>query len=204
MAQALNPQPHAPPDPERGELADLHRRREQLVGFRQMERTRLHTAGPDIGASIADHLDWLDARIRQFDRQIADRIRNSATLSLAAALLRSIPGIGAVTATALLALLPELGKRSGKTIAALGGLAPINRDSGNYRGQRSIAGGRPEVRRALYMAALTASRSNSRFAAAYKAFIANGKAPKLALVAIARKLLVTANAILATSKPFLT
>ncbi len=135
-------------------------------------------------------------------RQLEALIRRSAALTLAASLLRSIPGIGPVNAAALIALMPELGQRSGKTIAALGGLAPINRDSGQFRGQRSVAGGRAEVRKLLYMAAVTASRSNSRFAATYKALTANGKAAKLALIAVARKLLVTANAILKTAQPF--
>jgi transposase len=202
MAQALTPEPQPPADPERLELADLHRRRDQLVSFRQKERTRLHTASPTIAASIGSHLSWLTAQIKELDQHIAGCIRRSASLALACSLLRSIPGIGPVSATALLALLPELGQRSAKTIAALGGLAPINRDSGQYRGHRSIAGGRPRVRRALYMAAVTASRSNSRFAATFKALIGNGKAPKLALIAVARKLLVTANAILRTSQPF--
>lgn len=202
MAQALTPTPQSPPDPERQELADLHRRREQLVGFRRMERTRLHTASPLVADGIGSHLSWLTAQIKALEHQIASLLRRSATLSLACCLLRSIPGIGAVTATALLALMPELGQRSSKTIAALGGLAPINRDSGKYRGHRSIAGGRAEVRKALYMAALTASRSNSSFKATFNAFIGNGKAPKLALIAIARKLLVIANAILKSNQPF--
>jgi transposase len=202
MAQALTPPPQPPPDPERLELSDLHRRRDQLVGFRQMERTRLHTAGPLIAASIASHLCWLDTQIKTLEQQIATLIRRSATLSLAASLLRSIPGIGPVTTTALLALMPELGSRTGKTIAALGGLAPINRDSGQYRGHRSIGGGRAEVRRALYMAAVTASRTNSRFATSFNTLVGNGKAPKIALIAIARKLLVTANAILKSNQPF--
>lgn len=202
MAQALTPQPQPPADPERLELADLHRRREQLVGFRQMERTRLHGAAPAVAACIAAHVVWLTQQIKAIEQRIASLIGRSATLSLAASLLRSIPGIGPVAATTLLALMPELGHRSSRTIAALGGLAPINRDSGQYRGKRSIAGGRSEVRRALYMAALTASRSNSRFADSLTDFTARGKAPKLALIAIARKLLVIANAILRSRQPF--
>ena len=202
MAQALRPAPHSPVDAERLELADLHRRRDQLIGFRQQERTRMHTATPLIAPSIAEHVTWLTQQIKVFDRQIAALIQRSAAMARAASLLRSIPGIGVVSATALLALLPELGNRTGKTIAALGGLAPINRDSGQHRGNRSIAGGRAEVRRALYMAALTASRSDTRFAKSFKALIAKGKAPKLALTAVARKLLVTANAILKTNTPF--
>lgn len=202
MAQALNPTPHKPADPERQELAELHRRRAQLVGFRQQERTRQHTASPSVAAGIAEHLRWLDTRIKALDAQIGTLIRRSATLSLAATLLRTIPGIGPVTTSALLALLPELGQRSGKTIGALGGLAPVNRDSGQFRGKRRIAGGRAEVRQALYMAAVTASRTASRFGHSYAALIQSGKAPKSALIAIARKLLVTANAILKTNQPF--
>jgi transposase len=202
MAQALTPQPQQPIDPERLELADLHRRRAQLVAGRQEERTRLHTASAAIAPGIAAHIDWFDAQVKAIELKIGQLIRSSATLALAQSLLRSIPGIGPVSATALLALMPELGQRSAKTIAALGGLAPINRDSGQYRGQRSIAGGRAEVRRALYMAAVTASRSPSRFATSFNALKAKGKAPKLALIAIARKLLVTANAIIKSNQPF--
>jgi transposase len=202
MAQALNPAPQPPLDPERQDLADLHRRRAQLVDFRQMERTRLHTASPSVAPGIADHLSWLDIQIKGLEQQIAALIHRSAALTLATSLLRTIPGIGPVSATALIALMPELGNRSGKTIAALGGLAPINRDSGQSRGQRSIAGGRAEVRKALYMAAVTASRSGSRFATSFKALTGKGKAAKLALIAVARKILVTANAILKTGQPF--
>jgi transposase len=202
MAQALTPQPQPPTDPDRLELADLHRRRAQLVAGRQQEQTRLHTASAAIAPSILAHIDWLNAQIKAIELAIAQLIRSSATLALAQSLLRSIPGIGPVSATALLALMPELGQRSAKTIAALGGLAPINRDSGQYRGQRSIAGGRAEVRRALYMAAVTASRSDTRLATTFNALTAKGKAPKLALIATARKLLVTANAILRSRQPF--
>ena len=204
MAQALTPTPQPPADRERQELADLHRRRAQLVGMRQTERTRQHTASPAIAPSIASHLSWLDDQIRMLDKQIAALIRRSAALAQAARLLRSIPGIGPVAATALLSLMPELGQRSAKTIAALAGLAPINRDSGQYRGQRSIAGGRTEVRKALYMAALAASRSPTRFAACFSALTGRGKPAKLALIAVARKLIVTANAILKTAQPFAT
>lgn len=202
MAQALTPEPQPPADPERQELVELHRRRAQLVGFRQQERTRQHIASASIAPGIASHLSWLDTQISALEQQIEVLIRRSAALSLAASLLRTVPGIGPVTAVALIALMPELGQRSGKTIAALGGLAPINRDSGQYRGQRSIAGGRAEVRKALYMAAVTASRTASRFSNSYADLTERGKAPKSALIAVARKLLVTANAILKSGQPF--
>ena len=202
MAQTLQPAPTEPVDAERQDLADLHRRRTQLVQARQRERTRRHTASPAILPSITHHIAYLDEQIDQLDSRIGERIAASAALSAAARLLRSIPGIGPVAATALLALLPELGQRPGKAIAALCGLAPINRDSGAWRGKRCIGGGRADVRKALYMAAVTASRSNPSLAATYKALIARNKPPKLALVAIARKLSVIANAILKSATPF--
>lgn len=202
MAQALSPAPQPAPELERQDLADLHRRRAQLVAIRQQERTRSQTAGATVAATIVDHLDWLDAQIEMLDGRIADLIGRSATLSQAGRLLRSIPGIGPVATTALLALMPELGQRNGKTVAALGGLAPMNRDSGRFRGQRTIAGGRPEVRKALYMAAVSAIRSDTRFAAFFRKLTSSGKPAKLALIAVARKLIVTANAILKTTQPF--
>ncbi len=115
--------------------------------------------------------------------------------------MRSAPGIGEVAATTLLALMPELGSRSAKTIAALAGLAPLNRDSGNNRGRRTIAGGRRRVRAALYMAALSAARSR-HFAGFYNRLLAAGKAKKVALIAVARKLLVSLNAMMRDNTPF--
>lgn len=202
MAQALSPATQLPLDAERQDLADLHRRRAQLVGIRQQERTRLRTASPTIAASIAAHLDWLDEQVEELDTGIAELIRSSAKLNQAERLLRSMPGIGPVVASALLALMPELGLRTGKTVAALAGLAPMNRDSGKFRGQRTIAGGRAEVRKALYMAAVSARRSNPTLASFFERLTLKGKPPKLALIAIARKLIVTANAILKTQTPF--
>lgn len=202
MAQTMTPPLQSPIEPERQDLADLHRRRAQLVGIRQQERTRKRTASSSIAASIAAHLDWLDGQIAELETRIAEVIRQFATLRQADRLLRSIPGIGPVAATALLALMPELGRRSGKTIAALAGLAPMNRDSGTFRGQRTISGGRSEVRKALYMAAVSAIRANPPLAAFFQSLTHRGKAAKLALVAVARKLIVTANAIIKTGIPF--
>lgn len=202
MAQALAPAPQPPLEPERQDLADLHRRRAQLVGTRQQERTRLKTASSTIADSISAHLDWLDAQIEGLETRITELIGRSAPLSQAARLLRSIPGIGPVAATALLALMPELGRRTGKAAAALAGLAPMNRDSGQFRGQRTIAGGRAEVRKALYMAAVSAIRSDTPLAACFRNLTERGKPAKLALIAVARKLIVTANAILKTGQAF--
>jgi len=203
MAQALRPPAHRSGSAERDKLGELHKRRDQLVDMRQRERTRLHEAtDPDVSADIGAHIDWLSAQIGRFEAAIAALVKATPELAQAHRLLRSIPGIGAVTATTLMALLPEAGDRTAKTIAALGGLAPINNDSGDFRGKRSIRGGRPRVRKAMYMAALTTIRRPGRFAARYKAMTAQGKPAKLALVAIARKLLVIANAVLRDKTPF--
>lgn len=203
MAKALHPTADPPPDPSRERLAALHKRRDQLVAVRKAERTRRRAPlEDDIAHSIADHLDYLDGKIAELESAIADHIKNSPTLAGQAKLIRSLPGIGPLHAATILALAPELGARSGKQIAALAGLAPINRDSGRFRGKRAIAGGRKRLRDALYLAAVTASRSKTRFAAFYRALRDAGKPPKLALVALARKLLVTLNAIARDKQPF--
>jgi transposase len=197
MAQCLTPEPQAAGNPAREQLALAHKRRDQLVHTRQKERTRRsECVEPGIAADIEAHLAWLDARIVAWDREIDHLIRQSEELERAARRLRSIPGIGPVAATTLIALMPELGALSSKAIAAMAGLAPFNVDSGQLRGSRKIKGGRKRVRDALYMAALAAARSNPRFKAFYQRLRKAGKPAKLALIAVARKLLVTANAIL--------
>jgi transposase len=203
LGQALRPPPAAPSDPDRERLALLHKRRDQLVAMRQQERARraeLHD--PALSQNLDDHLAWLDAALARLDQEIAGFVARRPALDQASRLVRSIPGVGQVTAVTLLALVPELGARSPKALAALAGLAPFNHDSGKLRGTRAIRGGRKRVRDALYMAAVSASRSNSRFKLAYKRLRDAGKPPKLAFIAIARKLLITANAVLRDQQPF--
>jgi transposase len=203
LAQCLKPPAEEPPPVERERIAALHRRRDQLVATRQQERTRRsECADLQIAASLDRHIVWLDQAIDDLEQQLRTLFEANAELKRLQTLLRSAPGIGPVAATTLIALLPELGRRSSKTIAALAGLAPYSRDSGQRRGQRSIRGGRKRVRNALYMAALAAARSRTRFRAIYQAMRAAGKPPKLALVAIARKLLVVLNAIVRDQKKF--
>jgi transposase len=203
MAQCLRPAPQAAADPQRERLTVLARRRDQLVAMRQKERTRRSEClDAEIAKDLDDHLAWLSAAIAKLDRAIEHLIGGSPELDRAQRLLRSTPGVGPVTATTLIALLPELGTRSPKTIAALAGLAPFNVDSGLFRGQRAIRGGRKRVRDALYMAAVSAARSNTSFASFYKRLRRSGKAPKAALIALARKLLVTLNAIIREQAPF--
>lgn len=203
MARALRPARQRAPDPDREALARLHKRRDQLVLMRKQERTRRAAIDdPLVAQDIEAHIAWLDVRIAEIERRTARLITACDRLSQDRRLLRSLPGIGPVAAATLLALMPELGTRSPKTIAALAGLAPFNADSGRFRGKRLIKGGRRRVREALYMAAVTAVRSTQRFARSYKTMIDAGKPPKLALIAIARKLIVTANAILRDKTAF--
>lgn len=187
--------------PARERLALLHKRRDQLIACRKQERTRLSEAA-DLIDSLAAHIAWLDDAVRDIDRQIDALITEREALRNARRLLCSVPGIGPVSAVTLLALMPELGSRSPKSIAALAGLAPLNVDSGQSRGARQIRGGRRRVREALYMAAVSVTRTKSRFAATYRALRDAGKPAKLALIAVARKLLITLNAIIRDQQPF--
>jgi transposase len=196
MAAVLQPQAEPQADPAREQLALLQRRRDQLVAACSQERIRRAEADSFERDSLDRHLAWLSGEIDRFDKLIAKLLAASAALKEAFARLCTAPGVGPVTATTLLALLPELGQRSPKAVAALAGLAPLNRDSGQFRGARHIGGGRARVRVALYMAAVSATRSNTRFQACYKAMRAAGKAPKVALIAVARKILLALNAML--------
>lgn len=197
MAQSLSVARGRDADPEREALARAHKRRDQLVHMRQQERTRRTECDQaELRADIEAHLQWLDARIACWEAEIDRLVAQSAELRQSAGRLRSIPGIGPVAATTLLALVPELGALSPKKIAALAGLAPFNLDSGLFRGRRRIKGGRKRVRDALYMAAVAAIRHNPRITPLYRRLRQAGKPAKLALIAVARKLLIIANAII--------
>lgn len=203
MGTQLGLQPDAIPSPQRLEIAELSSRRGQLVESRKQEKTRAHLEADDhIKRSLERHIAWLNGEIARFDQAIAAKIKACEQIRQQVALLTSIPGIGAVTATILVALLPELGTRSRRTIAALAGLAPINHDSGRFRGQRRIRGGRRRVRDALYMAALSSSRSCQRFKAFYQERLKTNPKAKPALIALARKILTIANSVIRDQKPF--
>ena len=203
MAQMLAPARAAETDEAREALALAHKRRDQLVLMRQQERTRRsECSDAAILTDLEVHLTWLDARIKQWDTEIRRLLAQSEQLNHTARLLRSIPGFGPVAATTLIALMPELGLLQPKKIAALAGLVPFNVDSGQFKGIRRIKGGRKRVRDALYMAAVAAARSHGRFRTVYQRLRAAGKPAKVALIAIARKLLVTANAVLRDNVAF--
>jgi transposase len=195
--------PEPPLDPQREALRALHRRRDQLVAARKADRQRApDTINQVERDSIERHIAFLDAEIDILNRAITRHLADDPTLRRLELRLRSIPNVGPVAATTLIALMPELGTRSPKAIACLAGLAPINRDSGTHQGARSIAGGRKRVRDALYMAAVSASRSEAGFGAFYKKLRNAGKPPKLAFIAVARKILLTANAIVRDDAPY--
>jgi transposase len=203
MAQSLSFARERESDPEREALARAHKRRDQLVQMRQQERTRLTECDDaSLRADIEAHRQWLDAQIARWDAEIARLVEQSGVLAQKARRLRSIAGVGPVAATTLLALVPELGALSPKKIAALAGLAPFNADSGQLRGLRRIRGGRKRVRDALYMAAVTAARHNPRLKPLYLRLRAAGKPAKVARIAVARKLIIIANAILRDQTEF--
>lgn len=203
MAQALRPPPSGESSREREHLALLSKRRDQLVAIRQQERTRARECcEPVLLDSLADHLAWLDAAIEAIQAQIAAAIAQAPELERQRRLLTSAPGVGPVTAAVLIALLPELGQLSRQKLAALAGLAPFNNDSGNRRGQRTIRGGRKRVRDALYIAAFTAAHHAAPLRDFYKRLLNAGKPTKLAIIAVARKLLTVLNAIIRQQTPF--
>jgi transposase len=185
-------------------LAALVTRRRQLLDMIGMERSRLEQA-PATGAVTRDlrnHIRWLERCLTEVDDDIGTAIQASPVWRVQEDLLRSVPGIGPVTARTLLAELPELGRLDRRAIAALVGVAPFNCDSGQRRGQRHIWGGRASVRATLYMAALVASRHNPALAAFYQRLVALGKPKKVALVATMRKLLTIVNALLKHQTPW--
>lgn len=192
FASAQVPQP----EPEREELQALLRRRRQLVNQRVQERNRLDRAwNPAVRASTQRHIDWLDQEIAALDREYREALESSEALARKADLYRSVPGIGELTAAILVADLPELGHGEGKRLCSLVGLAPWSKDSGQQRGYRAVRGGRSAVRRALYMAALSVVRRSGELGRFYQGLRQRGKAGKVALVAVMRKLLLHLNTV---------
>jgi transposase len=192
-----------PLSPARRALKTLAARRRQLVAMRKAERTRLRQVEQGFArASIERMLALLDAEIVALEAETAALVAREPELAAPTALLASAPGVGKVVAATLVAELPELGRRDRRRIAALCGLAPVARDSGRREGGRTIAGGRPVVRAALYIAALQASIRDPGLAAFRNRLEAAGKKPKQAIIAVAHKLLVMLNAMLRTGQPF--
>jgi transposase len=171
-------------------------RRRQLLEMLHAEEQRLAMAPRPVRPQIQQHIEWLRAQVRDTNDQLQTQIRSSSVWREQEDLLRSVPGVGPVLATTLLADLPELGRLNRKQIAALVGVAPLNRDSGQYRGRRRTWGGRAPVRATLYMAAVASLRCNPVIRAFYDRLCAAGKPKKLALTACMRKLLTILNAMM--------
>lgn len=202
FAEVVRPALRPLPDAATQALSALLARRRQLLEMLTAERNRLGSALPPVRPGIRAHISWLERRLADLDTDLAQAIRESPVWREKEDLLRSVPGVGPVLATTLLASLPELGTLTRQQIAALVGVAPLNRDSGAWRGKRRVWGGRAPVRAALYMGTLVATRFNPVIRAFYHRLCAAGKAKKVALTACMRKLLTILNAMLKHRTPW--
>jgi transposase len=187
------------------ELQGLFDRRGQLVRMLAAEKNHRHAAtltGPRLLKNIDRHIAFLERQIDDLEGRMDKLVEASEAFREQNTLLQSITGVGPHVARTLIAYLPELGQRTRQAITALVGLAPFNDDSGRHTGQRHIRGGRHKVRLSLYQAAVSAIRHCPRMKAIYAGLKARGKASKVAIIAVARKILVLANALLRDKRPF--
>jgi transposase len=196
FAEVVKPEPKPLRDEETLLLEALATRRRQLVEMITAESNRLAQSPRSLRREIQAHIDWLKKRLKDLNRELDETIRNSPAWREKEDLLRGVPGVGRVLTVTLLSAVPELGKLDRKEIAALVGVAPLNRDSGKHIGKRSCWGGRAVVRGALYMATLSATKHNPVIRALYQRLCAVGKAKKTALVACMRKLITILNAMM--------
>jgi transposase len=197
FGQVMTPAPTRPPTTQQQHLNALMTRRAQLVGMLVMEKNRLESCSlPAVLKQLRQSIRHLESQGTKLDTLIAEFTAQSAVLQQQIGRMCQLQGVGKVTATGLLATLPELGTLARRQIASLAGLAPHVRESGQYKGKRTIGGGRAPARRYLYMAALTASRMNPRLKTFYQHLIAKGKPAKVALTAVMRKLLCVLNSLL--------
>jgi transposase len=199
FAEAVRPPVRPLPDEATRHLGALVARRRQLLEMLTAERNRRQAAAPALHGRIDAHLRWLEEALAEIERDLDGAVRGSALWRAKEELLRSVPGVGPVSARTLLAELPELGSLTRRQVAALVGVAPFSRDSGKMRGRRTVWGGRAALRACLYMAAVAAARgSNPAIAGFYRRLRQAGKPAKVALTACMRKLVVTLNAMLRT------
>ena len=202
FAEAVRPQIRPIKDQEARELSALVARRRQLVDMLTAEKNRLSSAPKSVGKSIKEHIAWLEQRLTHINKDLKKAIKESPIWRHKEALLKSSPGVGDVLAVSLLAGVPELGTLNRKEVAALVGVAPLNRDSGQFRGKRTIWGGRKDVRAVLYMATLSAVRFNPVIKKFYDRLTNTGKTNKTAITACMRKLLVILNAMVKNDTPW--
>ena len=194
FAEAIRPEPRPLPDDASQALAALVERRRQVVGMLTAEKNRYQQALPAVRPHLAAHIAWLEQALKDLDAELDTGLRASPLWRERDRLLRSVPGVGPTVSLTLLAQRPELGSGSVKHVATLVGRAPLNRDSGAWRGSRTIWGGRRQVRAALYMAALVGVRHNPVLRSFYDGLLARGKPKKVALTACMHKLLTILHA----------
>jgi transposase len=202
FAEAVRPAPRPLPDAQTQALRAQLARRRQLLDMLTAEKNRLSSAPPMIQADIQAHITWLERRFAALNDDLGKAIRASSVWRERDDLLQSTPGVGPVLSYTLVADLPELGTLSRQQIAALVGVAPLNRDSGTLRGKRTVWGGRAHVRAVLYMSTLVAVRHNPVLHTFYERLRHAGKAPKVALTACMRKLLTILNAMVKHHTPW--
>jgi transposase len=203
FGERIRPEPRLLADAGHEQLNALVTRRRQLIEMLTAENNRLaRVASGPVQKGIRRHVRWLEAQVQRIDDDLDRFVRQSPIWRAKDDLLQGVPGIGPVTSRTILAELPELGRLSHKQIAALVGVAPFNRDSGQLRGRRVVWGGRASIRSSLYMATLVATRRNPAIRTFYVRLKSHGKPSKLALTACMRKLLVILNAIVASNRPW--
>lgn len=202
FAEAIKPEVRPLKSNEMMALDSVLTRRRQIVEMITAETNRHAQAAGKIAKQIAQHLIWLRKRLSEADDDLDGAIQQSPLWQAKSDLMTSVPGVGKITATSLLAELPELGNLARREISALVGVCPFSRESGKHKGRRAIWGGRASVRAVLYMAALVASRHNPVIKAFYQKLLAAGKVKKVALVACMRKLLVILNAMIKNNTPW--
>ena len=202
FAARVRPAPRPLPDQAHQALTALVVRRRQLVEMLTAEKLRMPLAQGRIRHDLQAHIHWLEQRIHDADDDLRAALKASPLWRVTDRLLQSVPGIGPTTAAVLIADLPELGRLTRQQLAALVGVAPLNHDSGQHRGVRTIWGGRADVRQALYMATLVATRCNPVIRAFYRRLLAAGKPKLVALVASMRKLLTILNAMIKSQRPW--
>lgn len=202
FAERVRPEVRPLKQGEQARLSQVISRRQQLVKMLTMEKNRRSTTQGEMRIQLDSHIAWLKAEIKELNDKLHQLIDACPQWQAKEKVLRSMPGVGPVTALTLLADLPELGQLNRQKIAALVGLAPVNNDSGPRKGKRRIFGGRVSVRCVLYMAALSASKTNPVISEFYQRLVAKGKAKKVALTACMRKLLVMLNAMIRDMQPW--
>ena len=202
FGQAVKPPVRELPGKSAKELRGLVSRRRQIVGMMAAERNRRPKATAYVQRQIEQHISWLRAQLNDLDKDLGALIKASPMWRVKDDLLRSVPGVGPVASSVLLVELPELGRLNRKQIAALVGVAPFNRDSGSFRGKRSVWGGRAQVRSTLYMATLVAIRFNPVIKSFYTRLCEAGKPKKVALTACMRKLLTILNIMVRDQAPW--